>query len=190
MPTYTAKAFNWTENRYNAQYDKSYSITITDNDDYHQGSSDSDERVSIDGGPDVPTTGPAYVIKVRFKDVDGNSHIESFNFFKAAGDWYFIPSEDSQFTEGAYLGYYVSHTVGWEYGDSVCFVTGTKILTNTGPRLVEQLNIGDLIWTKDHGHQPLRQILKRSIDPLTLRKNPKLAPICIEQNALGQGVAG
>jgi hypothetical protein len=38
----------------------------------------------------------------------------------------------------------------------ICFVAGTRIATPFGPRRVEDLVLGDLVLTRDHGPQPLR----------------------------------
>ncbi|WP_425101264.1 Hint domain-containing protein [Tropicibacter sp. S64] len=37
----------------------------------------------------------------------------------------------------------------------ICFTPGTRILTDTGPRPVETLRVGDLVMTRDDGLQPL-----------------------------------
>lgn len=54
-------------------------------------------------------------------------------------------------------------TTGLVTLDSVpCFVAGSLILTPAGPRPVEQLRIGDLVTTLDHGPQPIRWIGSRN----------------------------
>jgi len=44
-----------------------------------------------------------------------------------------------------------------------CFVAGTMIRTDTGQSRVEDLRSGDLVWTLDHGLQPLRWIGQRTV---------------------------
>ena len=44
-----------------------------------------------------------------------------------------------------------------------CFVAGTLIATPHGDVPVENLKIGDLVQTRDHGHQPLRWIGRRTV---------------------------
>ncbi|MCP3971443.1 MAG: 2,3,4,5-tetrahydropyridine-2,6-carboxylate N-succinyltransferase [Rhodobacteraceae bacterium] len=44
-----------------------------------------------------------------------------------------------------------------------CFVAGTLIRTPEGERLVETLEMGDLVLTQDHGAQPLRWIGNRTV---------------------------
>lgn len=64
--------------------------------------------------------------------------------------------------------------------DVVCFVRGTHITTAGGEIKVEDLCLGDMVLTKDHGYQPIRWI--------GLAKRPaygRLAPIRIKAGALG-----
>lgn len=69
-----------------------------------------------------------------------------------------------------------------------CFCRGTLILTNRGPVAVEQLAVGDLVVTRDHGLQPLRWTGSRSLDRIDLALAPKLRPIRIRAGALGNGL--
>ena len=69
-----------------------------------------------------------------------------------------------------------------------CFCRGTLILTNRGPVAVEQLAVGDLVVTRDHGLQPLRWSGSRSLDRIDLALAPKLRPIRICAGALGNGL--
>lgn len=62
----------------------------------------------------------------------------------------------------------------------ICFTGGTRILTPHGERLVEDLRIGDMVTTMDHGLQPIRWIGKRTV-PAT----EKLAPVRIAAGKLG-----
>lgn len=39
-----------------------------------------------------------------------------------------------------------------------CFVSGASIVTDTGPRPVDALSVGDRVLTKDHGYQAIRWI--------------------------------
>lgn len=69
-----------------------------------------------------------------------------------------------------------------------CFVSGTLVETPDGPRLIDDLTPGDLVLTQDNGAQPIRWIGKRSLDKIDLTLKPKLRPIHIARDALGQGV--
>jgi hypothetical protein len=69
----------------------------------------------------------------------------------------------------------------------VCFVAGTMIETDQGPRPVESLKVGDLVWTQDHGFQPLRWVGKRRISLAEQIADTTLRPIVIAAGALGEG---
>ncbi|MDB6179730.1 Hint domain-containing protein, partial [Paracoccus sp. Z330] len=69
----------------------------------------------------------------------------------------------------------------------VCFARGTLILTPTGERKIEDLKVGDLVETLDHGAQPIRWISSRSIGKSTLIRRESLRPVCITAGALGKG---
>ncbi|MEE2945184.1 MAG: Hint domain-containing protein [Pseudomonadota bacterium] len=189
MPDYTFEVFRWTGTYYNATYNTSYEATYSDNDANAGGSSDSDEQVSIDGGAFNATGGQPYSIQVSFTDVDGDPHVETFNFFYTAdGGWYFAPLPDSEFTVGATLGSYQSHTVGWAYEDVVCFAAGTMIETDNGPRLVEHLVAGDLLITQNGEAKKLVLNMSRRLDAEQLKANDKLYPVRISAGSLGGGL--
>ncbi|MFC3570670.1 Hint domain-containing protein [Paracoccus simplex] len=67
----------------------------------------------------------------------------------------------------------------------VCFRHGTLILTERGEVPVEDLRVGDMIVTRDHGTQPLRWIGSKQIDGALLRAFEKLRPVRIRAGALG-----
>ncbi|WP_232962244.1 Hint domain-containing protein [Paracoccus tegillarcae] len=68
----------------------------------------------------------------------------------------------------------------------ICFANGSQIETELGPRPVEQLNVGDLVATKDQGLMPIRWIGRKNLDAATLKANPGLFPIRIGAGALGK----
>lgn len=68
-----------------------------------------------------------------------------------------------------------------------CFCRGTRILTAAGEVAVEDLQVGDLVRTRDHGLQPVRWIGGRALDKVDLAVAPKLRPIRIAAGALGAG---
>ena len=67
-----------------------------------------------------------------------------------------------------------------------CFTPGTMIDTADGRVAVENLTVGCMVLTRDHGHQPIRWIGSKQLDAATLRNNPALQPILIGQGALGR----
>ncbi len=71
---------------------------------------------------------------------------------------------------------------GFVLVDSVpCFVAGTMIETDSGPRAVETLLPGDLVLTQDNGFQPLRWSGSR-----TVSASGDFAPIHIAKNTFGR----
>ncbi|MEM7211612.1 MAG: Hint domain-containing protein [Pseudomonadota bacterium] len=71
-----------------------------------------------------------------------------------------------------------------------CFAPGTRILTPSGERNVEDLWPGDLVMTADNGPQPLRWIGRRDVDftdPDNLRAQSD-KPIQIKAGTLGNGL--
>lgn len=61
-----------------------------------------------------------------------------------------------------------------------CFVRGTMILTDDGEKLVEDLEPGDRIKTRDNGMQPIRWIGSR-----TVAAEGRFAPVAIEAGTFG-----
>lgn len=70
----------------------------------------------------------------------------------------------------------------------VCFTRGTWIETPAGPRRVEDLSVGDLITTLDHGPQAIRWIGSKRVVGAALARMPNLIPMRIAAGALGSGL--
>lgn len=74
-------------------------------------------------------------------------------------------------------------------GDFPCFTAGTMIVMADGSlRRCDQLQVADLVATRDHGAQALRWIGKRRLGELDLLAHPHMRPIRIRANALGAGM--
>ncbi|MDT8326987.1 MAG: Hint domain-containing protein [Roseovarius sp.] len=69
-----------------------------------------------------------------------------------------------------------------------CFTPGTVIATPRGEKLVEELQVGDRIITRDNGLQEIRWIGHRALGGQDLIKSPHLKPVLIRAGALGQGL--
>jgi Ca2+-binding RTX toxin-like protein len=67
----------------------------------------------------------------------------------------------------------------------VCFVQGSMIATADGEIPIEDLKVGDLIQTFDHGLQPLRWIGHRHLSAVDLAKNENMRPIRIHKDVIG-----
>lgn len=61
-----------------------------------------------------------------------------------------------------------------------CFTRGTLIRTANGDTPIEQLAIGDMVFTVDHGFQPIRWIGSQ-----TCTGQGRFAPICFQAGAIG-----
>lgn len=74
---------------------------------------------------------------------------------------------------------------GEQAGGVICFTPGTWLKTPTGQTLVEDLQIGDLLQTKDSGAQPVQWIGSRRMTGARLFAIPRLRPIRIRAGAFG-----
>ncbi len=69
-----------------------------------------------------------------------------------------------------------------------CFTPGTSIATPRGEMLVEDLQVGDKIITRDNGIQEIRWIGAKRMDGRELQTNPHLQPVLIQKGSLGNGL--
>ncbi len=74
-----------------------------------------------------------------------------------------------------------------DYAFPPCFTPGTKIATPDGPRLVEEIAVGDLVLTRDAGPQPVVWIGNVHVDAARLEEEPAFRPIRLKKDALGIG---
>ncbi|WP_288940491.1 Hint domain-containing protein [uncultured Roseovarius sp.] len=69
-----------------------------------------------------------------------------------------------------------------------CFTPGTVIATPKGERLVEDLQAGDRIITRDNGIQEIRWLGRRDLQGRELLQAPHLKPVLIRAGSLGHGL--
>ena len=69
-----------------------------------------------------------------------------------------------------------------------CFTPGSLILTDRGEVPVEDLDVGDLVLTRDSGFQQIRWVGRRDLAQADLVANPRHTPVRIARGALGAGV--
>lgn len=69
----------------------------------------------------------------------------------------------------------------------ICFTPGTMIDTPQGARLVEELQAGDSVFTRDNGTQVIGWVGARSFQGVELEKHPQFKPVRIASGALGDG---
>ncbi len=69
-----------------------------------------------------------------------------------------------------------------------CFTPGTSIATPRGEILVEDLQVGDTVITRDNGIQEIRWIGAKRMDGRELQNNPHLQPVLMQKGSLGNGL--
>ncbi len=72
--------------------------------------------------------------------------------------------------------------------DPPCFVAGTLIETDRGPRAVEELKVGDWVRGAEGQSLPIVWIGQRTLSAHTLHIQPKYRPVRIQRDALGAGL--
>ncbi|MEP2891070.1 Hint domain-containing protein [Tateyamaria sp.] len=70
----------------------------------------------------------------------------------------------------------------------ICFTPGSRIATQKGEVAVENLKVGDKVFTRDNGAQTLRWVGRRDLTPQEMLANSDYQPILIRQGALGNGL--
>ena len=78
-----------------------------------------------------------------------------------------------------------AQAMGPETGGVICFTHGTRIRTPDGPRLIEELQPGDRVETKDNGAQDIQWIGARRMTGARFYAMPSLRPVRIRAGALG-----
>ncbi|NNL19122.1 MAG: Hint domain-containing protein [Boseongicola sp.] len=69
----------------------------------------------------------------------------------------------------------------------VCLARGTMVETESGPKPVETLEVGDRIRTPQGDLETLRWLGKREISAEEIRADPSMRPVRIKAGALGDG---
>lgn len=179
-------------------------INVQDDDGNPVGSSDnllSDGFIDTPGDGSNPSTGNndqvlTEDIEINDEDFDAGDQVElEFAFTTTTGETFYIVRIDGENVgiTGPTLPvpgttYEVaSSSDGPELpvDDIPCFVDGAMITTPSGLVPIESLNVGDLVFTLDHGAQPITWIGTRTITPLEVMFFPALRPVVISVGALG-----
>lgn len=110
--------------------------------------------------------------------------ITGVTFYTADGGRYFTPSDGSVLPDGgtATSVTFVTQSTQFPVGSfgPPCFVAGTRIAVPGGTVAVEDLGLGDLVLTRDHGPRPIRWIGQRRVPGAGA-----FAPIRFAPGALG-----
>lgn len=150
------------------------SITLDD--------ADNDGFIRADGSDQVNGSNVTRVWVNDTVTIDGTT-ITGTTFYTADGSRYFTPNDGSVLTPGtATAATWVNTSTQMPVGDlgPPCFTSGTMIETPDGEVRVEDLEIGDLVTTKDHGPQPIRWIGSRKV-----AGKGEFAPILFKAGAIG-----
>ena len=164
---------------------------------YDQDNSPS-ETFQIDGGPEQTFDSTAIfnatityidgttatITAVIFQDTNGNTYLApefSPNADQTDLEAGAIRSLTLDSLQSANFAGMSGNREAWDF--VVCFASGTRIETPSGPAPVDDLAIGDRVITKDQGPCPIRWIGQRKV----VATGP-FAPVRIGAGALGEGV--
>ena len=159
----------------------------------------SNDQFRIDGGP-LKTVDVTMVFNATITYTDGTTaNISAVVFQDTNGNTYWAPETTRNADQAAIEAkpiqsltlnspIYSNNSEGAAYllqadrvdSQPICFTPGTLILCPEGERLVEDLRVGDLVMTMDHGLQPIRWIGRQ-----TRAAIGRMAPIRINQGVLG-----
>ncbi|NQW15225.1 MAG: Hint domain-containing protein [Rhodobacter sp.] len=198
MPTTTITIYevsnSYVTNGSNTSISGVFQLTITDGDLTLQSSEGSDS-----GSSQVMTMDGSAVQRYRFYYDDtisingGTETVKTFQLRINGVMRSFIMNDSGPTIPSATVGTtfnllgYTNYT-NVNYSQLLCFVRGTRILTSKGNRPVENLRIGDLVETKDHGMQPIRWAGKASLSIRDLIAQPHLRPVLIPASSFARNV--
>jgi len=199
MPVYSFRAFRVDAAYYEGEDGSILGETTLDifdtDDSLHQTPANdpgNDQTFSIAGGPFISD------YSVDFQDFSvvngGTTEFELFAFEMNVGSappQYYVFSKDPGFNpspgDALTVSAYNNFTVT-EYGNigsAVCFLPGTRILTELGQRPIEDIRVGERIWTKDKGMQPARWVRRRMVRAEDMRVAPRLLPMELKPGLCG-----
>lgn len=133
-------------------------------------------------GIDITKSWPGDTITVTLLDGSTVTYVGT-TFYLADGSRVFTPTDGQVLKIAAFSSSTYVNTQGPLLVDDLgppCFVAGTLIDTPEGPRAVEDLNVGDLVMTRDNGPQKVLWTGCRVV-----AGQGDLAPIRFAPNALG-----
>jgi hypothetical protein len=182
-------------------------VEVDDSDDTSFGDSDSSQSLDTGTDPSITYDGTTYADGLRVEaeysltvqDPDGNIYtligfninepgvssfatVEGLAFIGGVGDFppIGVPLTVVSNSEGPDNPYI-------DHASPPCFTKGCHIETIHGEVRVEDLAVGELVRTADHGFQKIRWIGCRKFTTEQLRRKAKLFPVKIMAGALGEG---
>ncbi len=120
--------------------------------------------------------GPGYLIY----DLNGGFSTTPTNLFYAAEDEL---NQESTVVDGR-----LQFVDAYNAFVPICFCAGTLIATPNGLTPIEDLSIGDMILTLDHGPQPIRWIGRSDVSVAQTVINPSILPVQVAAGAMGNGL--
>ncbi len=147
-----------------------------------------DDRSEGGQGSDTFIVGPGNHIIIGGEDADGTD-IDTLDL-SGAGNHKVIYSGP----EAGIVEFYddqgnLTHTATFsEIERVICFTPGTGIATMTGERPVEDLRVGDRVFTRDNGAQEIIWVGRKKITLGAGTLSQKMQPIRIAKGALGHGL--
>jgi len=168
-----------------------FKLSITDGDSKLNGTAGADP-----GSPQVMTVNGAPVQSYHFYWNDtisingGAQTIKTFQLDIGGTTRSFVMNDTGTNIPGATTGTSFNLTdynnyTPIKYKALLCFVAGTRIETDKGNRPVEKIRIGDLVFTKDHGLQPVRWAGHVKLSNRDLLARPHLHPVLIPASSFG-----
>lgn len=133
-------------------------------------------------GVTVTQVWPGDTLTVNVPGV-GNVTYTGVTFYLSTGTPVFTPTDGQVLQDGTFVSStFVTTPTQTPVGDlgPTCFTPGTWIDTPTGPRLIEDLQVGDLVTTLDEGSQEIRMIVDDRF-----RAIGDFAPIRFAEGAIG-----
>ncbi|MFQ1701802.1 Hint domain-containing protein [Loktanella agnita] len=164
---------------------------------YDLDNNNSNDQFSIDGGP-PQTHDVTIVFNATITYIDGTTaDITAVLFQDTNGNTYWAPEITDNADQAAIEAKGIqsltlnqpiydqngnASNLGANRVDSqpLCFTPGTKITCRDGERLVEDLAVGDLVMTMDHGLQPIRWVGRQ-----TRAAIGRMAPVRINKGVMG-----
>ncbi len=134
-----------------------------------------------------PSTGEYIILNLSGPDPSGIPSLPGFPGTASVGESNAATDSGVEDQNAGSSYTYNSATDSYDYQAVMimCFATGTMIAVPGGEQPVENLRVGDLVVTKDHGNQPIRYLAVTEVCGPQIAENH--LPILIAAGSLGPG---
>lgn len=135
------------------------------------------------GAVPLLTTGdPNHVVAFTYPYGDG------MVFYSTIPLDYYSVAENAAITSAEVNTLFGNVIYGMGLTPPICFAKGTRIATQTGPRRVQDLRVGDYVLVRGGQFCQVRWIGVRRCGPDDLHHKPQLRPVKIRAGAMGNGL--